>query len=363
MERVIMTIKSIIYSAHQRLEQVANPPLKRSHVYELIAAAFGFNTYASLTNQAFLIQSKKPRSADTIDMGLLQLRSEELGYKGIFTAALPEVMKEHRISALSFSDLVAQLKSEDYLNEYDWESDDSTQLISPEVFQALEAAAKSGNPLAHYAIALHHANSDESDEDGISSDYWYKKMQSGRELNGAEKEFALAYLQQLTSQKKYQFHLREAGRLGSELALLDLAEKFGDHAFFEGNHKNVDANPMRVAKIAENLGRPDDHRYWLTVAADAGNISVMRELIKIHEKDNPIQCWTWIYLSKLLGKDLTKDNYYAIHENGSWYDDDVGGPMFVDGEEGVDLPLLESEQDSLAQANAQALFNRMKMTK
>jgi len=356
-----MTIKNIIYSAHQRLEQVANLPVKRSHVYELIAAAFGFNTYASLTNQAFLIQSKKSRPLEAKHMDLLQQRSEALGYRSILTEPLTEVMKEHRISALSFSDLVSQLKSEDYLNEYDWESDDSTQLISPEVFHALEAAAKSGNPLAHYAIALHHANSDESDEDGISSDYWYKQMQSGRELNGAEKEFALAYLQQLTSQNKYQFHLREAGRLGFELALLDLAEKFDDHAFFESDHRDVEADPMRVADIAMELGRTEDYRYWLKLAADSGNLSAIRELIKIHEKDDPIQCWTWIYLSKLLGKDLTKDNYYAIHENGSWYDDDVGGPMFVDGEEGVDLPLLEPEQDSLAQANAQALFNRIKM--
>lgn len=358
-----MTIKNIIYSAHQRLEQVANIPVKRSHVYELLAAALGFNTYASLTNQAFLIQSKKPRSTETIDMDLLQQRSEELGYRGLFAIALPEVMKDHRISTLRFSDLVAQLRSDEYSDEYDWESDNSSQLISPEVFQLLETAAKSGNPLAHYAIALHHANSDESDEDGISNDYWYKQMQSGRVLNGAENEFALAYLQQLTSQKKYQFHLREAGRLGSELALLDLAEKFDDHAFFESDHRDIEVDPMRVADIAMELGRTEDYLYWLKVAADAGNLSAIRELIKIHEKDDPIQCWTWIYLSRLLGEDLTKDNYYAIHENGSRYDDDVGGPMFVDGEEGVDLPLLEPEQDSLAQANAQALFNRMKMTK
>lgn len=359
MEIVIMTIKNIIYSAHQTLEQLANIPVKRSHIYELLAAAFGFNTYASLTNQAFLIQSKKPRSADTIDMGLLQLRLEELGYKGIFTAALPEVMKEHRISVLSFSDLVAQLKNEDYLKEYDWESDDSTQLISPEVFHALDAAAKSGNPLAHYAIALHHANSDESDEDGISNDYWYKQMQSGRELSGVEKEFALTYQRQLSSDNKFHYHLREAARLGCDLALLDLAEKFDDHSFFEGDHRDVDADPIRVAEIAEELGRSDARRYWLTVAADAGNIGAMREVIESYEKEDILRCWTWVYLSQLLGKDLTQDRHYAIHEDGSRYDGDVGGSMFVDGEEGIDLPSLESEQDNLARNAAEKLFKLM----
>ncbi|MDP3087600.1 MAG: hypothetical protein Q8M99_05370 [Methylotenera sp.] len=354
-----MTIKNIIYSAHQKLEQVASIPVKRSHIYELLAAAFGFNTYASLTIKAILIQRESYDTADTVNLALIQQRSEELGYGNIITKALPEVMKEHRISALSFSDLVDQLRNYDYSDEYDWESDDTSQLISPEEFKALEAAAKSGNSIAHYALALHHANSDESDEDGITSDYWYKQMQSGRELSGIEKEFALTYQRQLSSKNKYHYHLREAASLGCDLALLDLAEKFGDHAFFEGNHKNVDANPMRIAEIAENLGRPDEHRYWLNVAAEAGNITAMRELIESYEKDDLLRCWTWVYLSQLLGKDLTQDLHYAIHEDGSRYDDDVGGPMFVDGEDGIKLPPLESDQAHLAKTNAETLFNQM----
>lgn len=357
-----MTIKNIIYSVHQRLEKVANIPVKRSHVYELIAATFGFNTYASLTNQAFLIQSKKPRPLEAIDINTLQQRSEELGYRSIFSVALPEIMKAHRIGPLSFSDLVAQLRSDDYLDEYDWESDDSSQLISPEVFQTLEAAAKLGNPLAHYALALHHENSDEGNEREVGSDYWHKQMLSGRVLNGAEKEFALAYLQQLTSKKKFQFHLHQSARLGCDLALLDLADKFEDHAFFESGRRNVSVDPMKVADIARELNRSDDYHYWQTVAADAGNIDAMRELIEIHEKDDPIRCWTWIYLSKLLGEDLTQDRYVAIHENGSMYVDDVGGPVFTDGDDGINLPSLELEEDSLARANAEALLNLVKTT-
>lgn len=189
-----------------------------------------------------------------------------------------------------------------------------------------------------------------------------RPLQSGRELSGFEKEFALAYLQQLTSQKKYQFHLREAARLGCDLALLDLAEKFDDHAFFESDHRDVDADPMRVADIARELGRPEAYRYWLTVAAEGGHIGAMRELMENYEMDNLLRCWTWIYLSQLLGKDLTKDRHYAINEDGSEYDDDIGGNMFLGGEDGIDLPILESEQDSLARANAEALFNRMNTT-
>ncbi len=42
-----------------------------------------------------------------------------------------------------------------------------------------------------------------------------------------------------------------------------------------------------------------------------------------YDKNNSLRSWTLIYLSRLLGNDLTQDRYYAIHENGSSYDDDV----------------------------------------
>ncbi len=282
-----------------------------------------------------------------------------LGYGNKLTTALPVVMDDHRIGVLTFADLVSQLKNEDYIVEYYWESDDSSQRIAPEILHSLEASAKGENPLAHYALALHYDDSDEVDEDKVSTDYWYKQMQSGRVLIGVEKEFALAYLKQLTAENKYQFHLREAARFGSELAQLDLAEHFDDHAFFKSDHRDVDADPMRVADIARQLYRSEDYRYWLMVAAETGNVDAMRELIKSYEKDDLLRCWTWIYLSRLLGKDLTQNNHYAIHDDGSLYDDDVGGAMHVAGEEGVDLPPLASELDSLARVNAENLFKRI----
>ena len=116
---------------------------------------------------------------------------------------------------------------------------------------------------------------------------------------------------------------------------------------------------MLVAEIARELGRSDEHRYWLTVAANAGNIGAMRELIESYDDKDLLRCWTLVYLSQLLGEDLTQDRHYAIHEDGSRYDDDVGGSMFVDGEEGIDLPSLESEQDTLARNAAEKLFKLM----
>jgi hypothetical protein len=49
-------------------------------------------------------------------------------------------------------------------------------------------------------------------------------------------------------------HLREAGRLGNQHALLDLAERFDDPSFFEQPRHDVDADPSAVAEIAERWG-------------------------------------------------------------------------------------------------------------
>lgn len=48
--------------------------------------------------------------------------------------------------------------------------------------------------------------------------------------------------------------------------------------------------------------------------------------------------------------------HYAINEDGSEYDDDVGGPAYVAGRDGVDLAPLSAEQDTAARDTAQNLF-------
>jgi hypothetical protein len=66
-----------------------------------------------------------------------------------------------------------------------------------------------------------------------------------------------------------------------------------------------------------------------------------------------------VYLSRLVGTDLSKDAHYAINEDGSEYDDDVGGPAYAAGRDGVDLDLLSDEQDAAARQAAQGLFEQI----
>ena len=135
--------------------------------------------------------------------------------------------------------------------------------------------------------------------------------------------------------------------------------RVGDPSFFEQPRHDVGADPSAVAEIAERLGRVADAKHWLTVAAESGDTDAMLRLIEEHDQGDLARCWTWVYLSRLIGTDLTKDAHYAINEDGSEYDDDVGGPAYVAGRDGVDLDPLSAEQDASARDAAQDLFEQI----
>lgn len=338
-----MSIKNTVYSTHYRLKEVTNPSIKNAHIYELFASAFGFNSYASLKRVALLTNLDEPTVANR---SAILKRVNELGYHVFPVNELMEILDEERLGALTFTELAIMLRDGDHTID-----DDLNQLVSAD-----------SNPWANYCLALHYEDSSEEENYQTGSDYWYKQMQAGRQLSGIEKTWADEYKEHQTKIRKYEFHLRKAASLGCDLALLDLAEKFDDSAFFDGNYQKVAADPMRVAEIAESLGRSKDQHHWLTIAAEAGNTEAMRELIESFDSKDLTRCWTWVYLSQLLDEDLAKDRYYAIHENGSTYDDDVGGPMFVDGTDGFNLEPLDNEQDQLARLAAESLFNHLEIS-
>lgn len=133
----------------------------------------------------------------------------------------------------------------------------------------------------------------------------------------------------------------------------------GDPSFFERPRHDVGADPSAIAEIAERLGRVADAKHWLTVAAENGDTDAMLRLIEEHDQGDLARCWTWVYLSRLVGTDLTKDAYYAINEGDSEYDDDVGGPAYAAGRDGIDLAPISAEQDAAAKRAAQGLFEQI----
>jgi hypothetical protein len=365
-----MTIKELAYSAQQYLQAGNSGSFKRAHIYELLAASFGFNSFAAFGVDTVLTEHRPDDKRVAPQSAIIKRRCIELGYHpdnaDLATAALQSFLAERQIGVTSISSLISRLRGESP-NHDDYLEDGQDDLFNPAdeggfgpiLMNGLEAAASKGNALAHYALALIHASDDEGDEPDAGSSYWYSQGQQGRVLTGVEKEWAEAYEARLTQAEKYLRHLREAGRLGNQHALLDLADRFDDPSYFEQSRRDVGADPAAVAAIAERMGRTADAKHWLTVAAESGNTDAMLQLIEEHDQGDLLRCWTWVYLSQLVGTDLTRDAHYAINDDGSDYDDDVGGPAYVAGRDGVALDPLSTEQDAAARLAAQDLFEQI----
>jgi hypothetical protein len=118
-----------------------------------------------------------------------------------------------------------------------------------------------------------------------------------------------------------------------------------------------------LAWLAEGTGDADSASYWNHQAALHGDVDAMRDLIDEDDRGKLFQSWVWVYLAELLGTDLRKSTLRAYHDSGLYagqeYDDDQGGPLYVAGDEGVQLESLSALDDSRARDTAQELFSRI----
>lgn len=365
-----MTIKQLAFDTQQYLQSQTSAAFKRSHIYELLAASFGFNSYASFSAEYVFTQggitSRRPaKYSESVGRRTLELDYPvEAAIQ--LAQALPNYLAGQDIGVIRITDLVAHLRYSSNRGAGDEpdESDEDAQgeedaygqwldresIATPILLEGLKLAGEKGDANAHYALALiYDPDDDFHDEPVVGGDYWYKEERRGRVLSDVEKGFANAYAATLVHSEHYEHHLRAAGALGHEVALLELAERFGDPSFFERRNSyssRIDA--VHVAGVAEHLGRFKDARQWLAIAAQQGDTEAMRELIESYDRSDMQQCWSWFYLAELLGVDLAKDDYRAIHGDGSDYDDDVGGTVFVDGRDGVKLEPINADQDAAA---------------
>jgi hypothetical protein len=350
-----MKIKEFAHTAQHRLETLTSSTFKRAHIYELLAAAFGYKSYAALCADAVLLS--RVREHDHDGAQAIQQRCLELGYSsiasGIASKQFPQTIADCGVDVVALSDLVARLRGE----SPDW--DDDHQPDESDLIAALKAVTGRGSALAHYALALLNIPNVDDENQEIGSSYWHDQEKAGLVLDGVQKEWADGHSQHLLRAERYSTHLRTAARLGNARALLDMADQFNDPSFFERDLETDDADPMLIAGIAERLRRPADAVKWLTIAAKAGSIDAMRHLIEEYDQDDLQRCWTWFYLAQLLGTDFSQGRHYAINEDGSEYDDDVGGPAFVGGDDGLELPALLTGLDLEARQAAKDLFARI----
>lgn len=136
--------------------------------------------------------------------------------------------------------------------------------------------------------------------------------------------------------------------------MLLTAESYSDPGVLDLEPSD-DMDPYDMADLADAHGRPELAYQWLTVLAEEGDVYAMRALIE-DRGEAPFRAWVWMHLSRLLGRDLSQDPHVAISEDGSEYDDDVGGPAYVGGDGGIELAPLAAEENTRAIEKATQLF-------
>src|SRR5574338_496047 len=111
-----MTIKQLAFDAQQLLQAQTCTTFRRSHIYELLAAAFGFNSYASLcADHVFThgsITSQHPaKHGESVGRRCLEL--DYPPEKALQVAqTLPDYLTNQDIGVIRISDLVAHLRYE-----------------------------------------------------------------------------------------------------------------------------------------------------------------------------------------------------------------------------------------------------------
>ena len=99
-----MTIKELAYSAQQHLQTCTADPLKRTHVYELMSAAFGYKSYAAFGVDVIFVEGLLDPKSLTSAKASVEQRFIGLGYQrdtaDDVAVALAGFLAQHQIGVL-----------------------------------------------------------------------------------------------------------------------------------------------------------------------------------------------------------------------------------------------------------------------
>ena len=398
-----MTLKELAHVAQQTLQDHAGCTVKRSHVHELLAAAFGYRSWAAFLSESLLADGgvgAEPSGALPRVIGrAVQLRYGQTAAQEMARVLL-QFIAERRLSIVPWSVVIDLLMpaipvddrerlDEDEDNWDDVEPAPATtaaglardQLkLSPMLRNSLEQAAESSNAQAHFLLAaLYRCKR--------PNPYLHEESLKGRALTAVERGWVDEYLRLEPQYRNYEAHLKAAALGGVRAAALEYGTAFENPEFFrlaERLSGNVDA--LQMAQVAAT---PEARTSWLRTAAEQGSRSALEQLAERGDawaeervaewgdahwlrsaaeralsNGNAVRAWTWQYLALEHGLDLTRSTMAAYHDggqqDGQFYDSDFGGPMYVGGEEGLVLPGLSRAQHQDAKAKAREILRRTK---
>ena len=250
-------------------------------------------------------------------------------------------------------------------------------LASPLLLDGL-ARASAREPRAHHALAALHRCAK-------PNPYLHEESLKGRPLTTLEQRWVDDYLRMVPRYQRYEQHLKAAAEGGVRAAALEYGLVFERPEFIalaERLEGEVDALQM-----ARSATTPQARGLWLRKAAEAGSWPALEELARQGDswaeervavradaywlrsaaeralaQDDAFRAWVWQYVALARGDDLTRSTLAARHAEGErtdqFYDSDFGGPLYVDGDEGLSLPELSRAEHKAAKAKATEILRR-----
>ncbi len=397
-----MTLKELAHAAQQTLQTRAGCDVKRSHVHELLAAAFGYQSWAAFLSESMLSDGgvgDPPAGATPRVIGRAVQLQYAQGAAVDMAGALLDFVAERQLSSVRWSVVagvltpakrVADDNGPDRDEEEDWDDDDDAPVDPPIgltrdrllrsqlLLHSLEHAAEALNPRAHHLLAaLYRCER--------PNPYLYEESLKGRVLTTVEQSWVDEYLRLEPQFRKYEAHLKAAALGGVRSAAVEYAAAFDSQEFFElAERLSGEVDAVRMAQIAAT---PESRATWLRTAAEQGSKSALEQLARAGDewaeerlaelgdadwlrsaaeralaKGHALKAWTWQYLALKHGVDLTKSMTAAYHDggerDGQFYDSDFGGPLYAAGDEGLALPQLGRVEHRDAKARAREIFGR-----
>lgn len=384
-----MLLKELVYALRQHIAEITGEKPSSGHTYELLSALLGYDSFASLNSQAFIVSLAgcDGNSVENVRLllgGIPDIRRATERHVSLKSPGSPRPIAQlvetfaqrHELIAIPLASLVELYEAQssmDHATEYALEDLHSCFLdMEPQQLRlplAMLEAHSAREPSVHYVLyriydrLVHHHDS--------GSDHWLRQLRAGRSLSSAEQQFAEEALFAESLKECRQLHLSRASSAGhAEAKLVELeglrsrsGPTSADLAFFEP-HASTPGFAWRVAALAEKAGMSVLAQSWLRRAASNGDVEALERLVSANSSNPTVETWIWIYLSRLLGSDVTASNLRAYHAGGQYegeeFDDDQGGDFYVDGYEGLEVAPLSADLDSEAQAAAGSMYERIR---
>lgn len=398
-----MTLKALAHAAHHTLQTRAGCNIPHSHIYELLAAAFGYSTWASLRADALLADNNAGETPSPAVAPQVIGRALHLQYAQAVAHAMADALADfigmRQLTVVRWATLeqlllpVARYPASTDLDaaELDDEPDEAPVsaptaasamardrlLASTLLVETLEQTA-SVAPWTHQLLAALYRCAK-------PNPYLYEESLKGRALTTIERGWVEDYLKLAPRHRKYEAHLKAAAEGGVRACALEYGTVFERPEFIAlAERLDGDVDPEQMALVAST---PQARARWLRQAAQVGSGRAMEVLADLGDawaeehmggeadsdwlrraaeraivQGDALRAWTWQYVALARGDDLTRSTLTARHDGGTndgqFYDSDFGGPLYVDGDEALVLPALDLAQHREAKSKARDILRR-----